>query len=252
MRRRSRVLIVLLGLCAVLVTGCGSTDIIPSQPAEVAVNPTTAAANTDTCRPPSMAHCYTEATMQSYINVVIPMITKFFQAEYTNMPAPRQYIFVADGEQANSACTGGAQDDTAYFYCPADQNVYLGQQMMWTLYSQDGDAAPAIGLAHEWGHNIQTQVGVPAPTTDAEEVNHEDQADCVAGAWIQYAIQQGWFEQEDVDTTGRLLVTISDAESPNRTHGDLQERSGSMAKGIQGGLQACNAFYPDTPIISSP
>jgi predicted metalloprotease len=245
-------LVLVAALCGLLVAGCSSQPFLPPT----SITTDTGSAQTTgsvgpTCRPPSLAHCYTEASMQRYIDAVLPMINKFFRAKYAHMTEPRQYIFIAVGNQANSACAGDSPTANTYAYCPTDQNVYLGQAEMWKLYNEDGDAAPAVGLAHEWGHNIQNQVGVPAPTTDSESVNYENQADCVAGAWIQYAIQQGWFEQADVDTTDRLLATIADAENPNRTHGDLSERTSSLSMGIQGGLAACNSFFPDTPIYTS-
>jgi predicted metalloprotease len=74
-------------------------------------------------------------------------------------------------------------DDMSYAYCPADDNVSIGQQLAWELYSEAGDVAPAIGIAHEFGHNVQTHVGVPVPRSDAQTLVHENQADCVAGAW---------------------------------------------------------------------
>jgi predicted metalloprotease len=146
----------------------------------------------------------------------------------------------------DSAC--GPQDKTAYDYCPGDDDIYLGEAEAWSLYSTDGDAAPAVGLAHESGHSLQQQMGVPDPTTNAETLVHEEQADCVAGAWIQYAMAQGWFQQADIGTTDKLLETIAEAETPDRTHGDLQERTQSMNLGVTGGLAACNEFYPATPV----
>lgn len=206
------------------------------------------------CRPPSLANCYTEAGMLDYINVVQPMIVQFFQSAYRSMPGPRRYIYVPEsGPFPESACQdengGHTQDANAYDYCSADENIYVGQAAMWSFYHNDGDAAPAVGLAHEWGHNVQHQVGVPSPRSSAESVNHENQADCVAGAWISYAIQQGWFTQEDVGSTERLLVTIADAEETS--HGNLQDRAASMDLGIRSGLAGCNSFYPATPIYTS-
>lgn len=193
--------------------------------------------------------------MQKYIDTVLPMITKFFATQYSAMPTPSSYIFVAKGYPITGGCPDQSgsftEDDTTYAYCPTDNKVYLGQSEMWDLYSNDGDAAPAVGLAHEWGHNVQTHVGVPAPTTLAESVNHENQADCVAGAWVQYASQQGWIESEDVGTIVNLIKSIASAETPGRDHGDLTERADSLQKGLDGGLAACNSFYPATPIITT-
>lgn len=235
-----RQLTTILALVTVMISGGGSASALASR---TVIQPAG-------CHPPSLANCYTEATMQSYIDRVLPMIAQFFRAQYAAMPTPRQYYFIAEGQQAQSACQGLVTGRT-YAYCPGDHNVYMGQAMMWHLYSQDGDIAPAVGLAHEWGHNVQTQTGVPAPQTNEESVNYEDQADCIAGAWLQYAGQpsQHWLEPEDAPNMGLLIEDIASAENdPNRNHGDLQERAASMLRGMQGGLMSCNDFYPSTPI----
>ena len=66
---------------------------------------------------------------------------------------------------------------------------------------------------------------------------------------MKYAGQQGWLEAEDVGTTERLIVTIASSENdPNRNHGDMDERASSMGRGFDGGLDACNSFYPSNPI----
>jgi predicted metalloprotease len=123
-------------------------------------------------------------------------------------------------------------------------------------YSEDGDAAPAVGLAHEWGHHVQNVVGVPQGTSNAESVDYENQADCIAGAWIAYAVEQGWIDYpDDINDTAGLLKDIASNE-PNRDHGNLEERTESMVWGIRNGLQGCNDFYPiveegTTPSVSS-
>ncbi|MGH3830964.1 MAG: neutral zinc metallopeptidase [Pseudonocardiaceae bacterium] len=204
------------------------------------------------CRPPSLAHCYTEATMHSYIDRVLPMIVQFFRVKYKAMPEPSSYYFIPEGQQARSACQnqdGGPLDADTYAYCPVDHNVYLGQAAMWRFYHEDGDVAPAVGLAHEWGHNVQSRAGIPTPTTSVESVNYENQADCVAGAWIQYAGQRKWLEQEDFRSIVKFVQDIASAESPDRDHGDLTERGKAMSLGLKNGLGACNKFYPGTPIF---
>jgi predicted metalloprotease len=205
------------------------------------------------CRPPSLANCYTEAGMLDYIKEVQPMVVQFFRSSYRSMPEPNRYLYIPEtGPYPRSACQDGSgkhlQDAETYAYCSVDENIYLGQSSMWALYHESGDAAPAIGLAHEWGHNVQNHTGVPAPTSSSESVNYENQADCVAGAWIRYAIQQGWFEQEDIGSTERFLAFIADAEEIS--HGNLQDRTASLSLGISSGLSACNSFYPDTPIYT--
>jgi predicted metalloprotease len=194
--------------------------------------------------------------MENYLNQIIPMVEAFYQATWANPLMPSHVYFIPDGQTMQSACQDGSgnstQDDTAYDYCAADNNVYLGQSMLWQLYNEAGDVAPAIGLAHEMGHEQQANAGVPVPQTNAETLVHEDQADCLSGAWFAYEISQGNIQAEDYPSTARYLEMIASAESdPNRDHGDLQERLDSLLLGKNNGPSGCNQFYPDTPIIAS-
>jgi hypothetical protein len=208
------------------------------------------------CQPPSLAHCFTEATMRTYLNDIIPLVERFYTATWAHPLLPRHIYYIPVGYTARSACTGtsgdSTQDDNAYAYCPADNSVYLGQAMLWYLYSQAGDVAPAIGLAHEMGHEQQTNAGIPMPKTNAQSVNHEDQADCLSGAWFRYEIAQGNIQAEDYPSTAKYLEIIASAENdPNRNHGDLQERLDSFLIGEGHGAFGCNQFYPSTPIITA-
>ena len=194
--------------------------------------------------------------MQDYLNKIIPMVEGFYTATWAHPLMPNHIYFIPDGQSVQSGCQdpsgNSTEDDTAYAYCPADNNVYLGQSMMWQIYNGAGDVAPAIGLAHELGHEQQTNAGVPAPQTNAETLNHENQADCLAGAWFAYEIRQGNIQPEDYPATQTLLQMISQAENdPNRTHGDLQEREDSFLIGKNSGPSGCNQFYPNTPVITS-
>jgi predicted metalloprotease len=202
---------------------------------------------------PSLAHCFTEGNIVQYLQIILPMVDKFYQATWQSMPLPANVYYVPDGATTQEACTDASGSnlagDTAYQYCPADDDVYIGQKMAWDLYNLAGDVAPAIGIAHEFGHDVQTQAGVPAPQTDAETLVHEDQADCVSGAWFRYAVSQGWIQQEDIPSTITYLQLIASSENdPNRTHGDFQERSAAFETGLNSGVEACDSFYPDNPI----
>lgn len=215
-------------------------------------------ASPPTCKPPSPSHCYTKETMQRYINNVLPMVVQFFKTRYKAIPEPFHYYFIAEGQRMPMplTCRDGNDSyfgDKDYAYCPSDHNIYLGQVIMWQLYDEDGSIAPAVGLAHEWGHNIQSwkHVQEPAPKDHSANVKHENQADCVAGAWIQYADQQKWLGPEDFRNIARFIKDIASAESADRDHGTLEQRSNAISQGMKGGLEACNDYYPETPIISS-
>lgn len=205
------------------------------------------------CPTRSLRGCFSESSMATYFDFVLPIVDRFFEATWRSLPLPAHVYFIADGARTREACldqTGShLADDMSYAYCPADDNVYIGQHIAYQLYSLAGDVAPAIGIAHEFGHNVQQHAGVPDPQTDAETLVHENQADCVSGAWLGYANNQRLLEQGDVPAIERYLELIASSESdPNRTHGDFSERGQSLQIGGEKGVSACNAFYPATPI----
>jgi predicted metalloprotease len=244
----------------ILLTGCGVLSHVDNAGrgggSPVGGSSPGGGGSTTACHPPSLAHCFTEATMETYLNDIVPMVEGFYTSTWAHPLLPGHIYFIPDGQSIQSGCQdssgGDVMDDMSYAYCPADNNVYLGQAMLWQLYSQAGDVAPAIGLAHEMGHEQQTNVGVPVPQTDAESVNHEDQADCFSGAWFDYEIGQGNIQAEDYPSTGRYLDLIASAENdPNRDHGDLQQRLDSFIDGEKNGAFGCNRFYPLTPVITS-
>lgn len=206
------------------------------------------------CSNKSLRGCFKESTMATYFEYVLPIVDKFYTSTFPSLKLPARVYFIPDGVQVEQGCvdpTGSdAADDTSYDFCPADGNVYIGQHMAYQLYSLAGDVAPATGIAHEFGHNVQQQTGVPAPQTDAQTLVHENQADCESGAWLGYANDQHLLEQGDVPVLERYLELIASSENdPNRTHGDFQERGNALETGGEKGISACNAFYPSTPII---
>ena len=139
----------LFALCATAIS-CGRT---PPQSAALTTLPAFGVARTpppswsaptgvSVCHPPSMAHCYTEATMESYVDAIIPMVDQFFSASYARMPKPAGYVFVADNYPTTEACQDehGSEKATsagAFEYCAADHKVYLGQTASWNFFNDD-------------------------------------------------------------------------------------------------------------------
>jgi predicted metalloprotease len=165
-------------------------------------------------------------------------------------------VYVPSGATGPEDCTDSSGRPVAYSsrsfeYCGAGQIVYVGQDILWTFYTRTGDAGPAVGLAHEFGHHIQQQVGVLAPRNAEESTRHENQADCVSGAWTRYTDQQGWLEYpDDIRDIEALFPLIGSAEGPERDHGTQQERARSFQRGFDGNVTACSAFYPSAPLVA--
>jgi hypothetical protein len=208
------------------------------------------------CANQNLRGCFNEGDMVVYFEYVLPFIDPFYESTWPSVPLPAHVYFLSDGSTMQTQCTdangnSAPADDMSYFYCPTDDDVYVGQQMAWDLYSQAGDVAPAIGVAHELGHNIQAHEGVPSPQDDAQTLVHENQADCVAGAWLGYANNHNWLQKSDQPAIERTIELIASSENdPNRTHGDFQERGDAITLGGEHGISACNSFYPSNPIVS--
>ena len=207
------------------------------------------------CPNKSLRHCFTSSDeMLTYYEYVLPFIDAFFQQTWPKLPLPDHVYFLSTGVKMHEGCGDPASgsnlaDDNSYEFCPADNNVYIGQSLAFALYSQAGDVAPATGLAHELGHHIQSLAGVQVPQSDAQTLVHENQADCVSGAWLGFANDHHWLAQSDVPVLQAYLNLIASSENdPNRTHGDFNERGAALKLGGEQGIKSCNGFYPGTPI----
>lgn len=101
--------------------------------------------------------------------------------------------------QVSTAC-GPATAGVGPFYCPGDNHVYIDltfYQELASRFGASGAFAQAYVLAHEYGHHVQSLLGIEQATRRAQQrdpgnanqysVLLELQADCFAGAWAANA-----------------------------------------------------------------
>ncbi|MGV9948815.1 neutral zinc metallopeptidase [Rhodococcus aetherivorans] len=196
--------------------------------------------------------CYTKAEMMQYLDVAVGMINTYLD-QISPGVRPAAVVFIPTSRQVTSACVNdngsAAADASAYQYCAADNSVYIGQEEMWKLYESYGAISPVVALAHEYGHFAQDLVGIPDPHSPAESIPHENQADCFAGAFARHLDARGNLEYgKDLTNVGELMQAVGSPEGPGRTHGTPEERRASFARGFDGNLGACNAYYPANPL----
>ena len=202
---------------------------------------------TATAQAASLEDRFSFETLGAFLSTVEPMVARFFETQFPDLPGPRSIVFVPRGGASSSPC--GYHDSEAYEYCPAGQSIYFGQDILWAFYGI-GDAGPVVALAHEWGHHLQALRRVTPPRTPAQSVNYESQADCIAGAWTKYAGGQGWLElPDDLDDVGGLLQAIGSRETSRRDHGTATERANAFQLGYRDGSKGCNSFSPSTPLV---
>ncbi|MGQ0575046.1 MAG: neutral zinc metallopeptidase [Pseudonocardia sp.] len=217
----------------------------PVPPAAAAASPAPQACTT-------LEGCYSYGEMREFYEQVLGLIDSFSQASFLTMPRPR-YGYVASGQAVPIAC-GGVADGTAFFYCPIDDTLYIGQDQLWEFYEGTGDGGAAFGVAHEWGHYVQDRSGVLrriAADDQIGRIRSENQADCVGGAFLGYARDRGILEADDYDDVNTILPLIASAESDVfRDHGTVQERAQAVRYGFDRGLSACSDYFPATPLVA--
>lgn len=127
------------------------------------------------------------------------------------------------------------------FYCSASNSIYYDYNFMSRMYSQVGDYAAVSILAHEWGHLVQTQLGIS--NGRAFSIHMELQADCLSGAYTQYAEKMGVLEEGDMEEAGVGLFGAGDPKGmpwfAPLAHGKSMQRISAFLDGYKGGVQVC-------------
>jgi predicted metalloprotease len=128
--------------------------------------------------------------------------------------------------------------------------VWDDEQLIPELGERFGAVAPAIVLAHEWGHVAQFEVGV-----DEATVIMEQQADCFAGAWLADLLDDpgglaDLATAKPLDTSLASIIEFRDAvgssaDDPN-AHGTGFDRVRALQEGFEQGAEHCST-YPDNP-----
>jgi uncharacterized protein len=156
-----------------------------------------------------------------------------FSAAGRDYPETKLVLF----EGSTQSDCGPASSATGPFYCPADRKVYLDLAFFDDLKSRfgasGGDFAMAYVVAHEFGHHLQTVLGISEEVqrlAAADEsrrndlsVRQELQADCMAGVWANSA--QSDLEAGDIDEALSAASAVGDDRIQEKTTGRIDPES---------------------------
>jgi predicted metalloprotease len=146
------------------------------------------------------------------------------------------------------------------FYCPdRDFIAWDAQTLIPQLQSDYGPLLVGVVFAHEYGHAIQTRLGV---TDGRPTVVLEQQADCFAGAWLA-DVQAGHSTAfRDVtpaqldNTVAGLLMLRDQPGTSARTegaHGNAFDRIRALQDGVETGVATCAKYDVDNlPVTEVP
>ena len=184
-----------------------------------------------------------------------------FSASGRDYPETKLVLF--DGA-TQSAC-GPASAATGPFYCPSDKKVYLDLGFFDELQSrfgaEGGDFAMAYVVAHEFGHHIQTVLGISEQVQQVSaqdpgqrnslSVRQELQADCLAGVWANSASSD--LQAGDIDEALSAASAVGDdriqqstsgrIDPESWTHGSAEQRVAWFTTGYRSGnSDDCDTF----------
>jgi predicted metalloprotease len=168
-------------------------------------------------------------------------------------------------EGGTSSPCGPASSATGPFYCPADQKVYLDlsffDELKARFGAQGGDFAMAYVVGHEFGHHIQTVLGISERVQQISQqdpgqrnplsVRQELQADCFAGVWANSATSD--LEAGDIEEALSAAAAVGDdriqqatsgrIDPEGWTHGSAEQRTAWFTRGYEGGNpDECDTF----------
>jgi predicted metalloprotease len=190
-------------------------------------------------------------TMEQFLTSVTKDVDAYWTQTFegAGLSEPRvSYGWIPAGQTAQSAC--GPLDDSAAAYCSADDTIYISEQFATNIYngaldhalpgsSQGfgrtyGDFAVAYIVAHEYGHQIQDELGMFQRGISTMPL--ELQADCYAGAWANSAYEQNRVDDDDVQEALDAALAVGDFDTANPGHhGTPEQRREAWLSGFESG-----------------
>ncbi len=207
-----------------------------------------------------------EETLVDFVHFLVDDIQgtweKIFAAQGLTYKPARLVLF---SDAVNSAC-GFTTSAAGPFYCPLDQKIYIDLSFYRELarkFRAPGDFAQAYVIAHEFGHHIQTVLGISKEVRSQQmrnpsrknelSVKQELQADCFAGLWGHQAAKRNMLEGGDLEEGLTAASAIGDDNMQKRagakvrpesfTHGSSAQRIKWLNRGLQyGEIKLCDPF----------
>ncbi len=220
------------------------------------------------------ARCNSEGALQEYTDCrlikVYNVADDVWEAEFARRGIEYVRPRLAFFSQATQTGCGPASAEVGPFYCPADQEIYFELGFLDVLqqkFGASGEYAQAYIVAHEFGHHLQTILGIEPQVRQIQQRNPdranefsvamELQADCLAGVWATLSTRVEGnsinLTEQNISEALNAAAAVGDdriqAKTQGRvdpegwTHGSAAQRQQWFSTGIKSGdLDTCNTF----------
>lgn len=153
-------------------------------------------------------------------------------------------------EPTHTGC--GIENDItemAVYYCTLDETIYYDPAFRDMLVENIGDYAWEHVIAHEWGHHVQNLLGLTTSMDPELEggqytIEHELQADCLAGMFGQDARARGIIRRADIREAVDVTAIAGDETGTSwddpSAHGTAAQREQSFWLGYDDGFRGCH------------
>jgi predicted metalloprotease len=189
----------------------------------------------------------TYGNMAEFLTVTLNRVDAFWSQVFanSNLSEPTvTYNWLAPGESAQPACSGGQTNEQTAAYCSLDDTIYIAQQMAINLWNgflgkKEADVYPgafgvAYVVAHEYSHNVQAELGIRPTGPTVKEFELE--ADCFAGVFANSEYYAGVLDDGDVEHAIALADLVGDYDFTNpQHHGTPAERVAAWRTGYDSG-----------------
>jgi predicted metalloprotease len=149
--------------------------------------------------------------------------------------APDEILTYVGSEPDHPTCGGQEVPAENSFFCSADNTMIFDVEWLYSEYQDIGDMFLYVVVQHEYGHSAQYNLGDPG------ESAVELQADCFAGAELQWELDLGTVteEQGDEEEINQTLASLSGEYGTSDNHGTLSQRASAFEYGRSDGPAAC-------------
>ncbi len=143
-----------------------------------------------------------------------------------------EFVYVGTDEYVDSGCGAVYGTDYNAYYCNYDDTIYVTATLAEDARNQGGIGAVAYTVAHEYGHNIASEVGAAWMDNPGAELY----ADYLGGAYFADAVSDGDFTVSDSQGATEWAGYLGDYEYYAADHhGTPQEREEAFVYGYQTG-----------------